>query len=46
MEIDGRLDDQDCTVTYTRGGRPLAVATVFRDRASLEAERQFETSAR
>jgi NADPH-dependent 2,4-dienoyl-CoA reductase/sulfur reductase-like enzyme/nitrite reductase/ring-hydroxylating ferredoxin subunit len=42
VEIDGRLEDHDCTITYRRAGRKLAVATVFRDRASLEAEVEIE----
>jgi NADPH-dependent 2,4-dienoyl-CoA reductase/sulfur reductase-like enzyme len=42
IDIDGRLEDHDCTITYRRGGRKLAVATVFRDRASLEAELEME----
>jgi len=42
IDIDGRLEDHDCTITYRRGGRKLAVATVFRDRASLEAEVEME----
>jgi len=29
-------------VTYKRGDRVLAVATVYRDMASLEAERDLE----
>jgi NADPH-dependent 2,4-dienoyl-CoA reductase/sulfur reductase-like enzyme/nitrite reductase/ring-hydroxylating ferredoxin subunit len=41
-EIDGSIDAGDCRVTYRRGGRPLAVATIGRDRASLEAELQME----
>ena len=40
--VDGRLEDHDCTITYRRGNRTLAVATVFRDRASLEAEAAME----
>jgi NADPH-dependent 2,4-dienoyl-CoA reductase/sulfur reductase-like enzyme len=44
VEIDGRLDAHDCTVTYKQGDRTLAVATVFRDRVSLEAELRLETS--
>jgi NADPH-dependent 2,4-dienoyl-CoA reductase/sulfur reductase-like enzyme/nitrite reductase/ring-hydroxylating ferredoxin subunit len=40
--IDGTLDARDCAVTYLRGGRRLAVATVFRDRESLEAEVAME----
>ena len=42
VDIDGRLEDHDCTITYWRGERKLAVATVFRDRASLEAEVEME----
>jgi NADPH-dependent 2,4-dienoyl-CoA reductase/sulfur reductase-like enzyme/nitrite reductase/ring-hydroxylating ferredoxin subunit len=42
IEIDGRLEDHDCTIIYLRGRRKLAVATVFRDRASLEAELEME----
>jgi NADPH-dependent 2,4-dienoyl-CoA reductase/sulfur reductase-like enzyme/nitrite reductase/ring-hydroxylating ferredoxin subunit len=38
IDIDGSLDAHDCTVTYRQGGRVLAVATIYRDRASLEAE--------
>jgi NADPH-dependent 2,4-dienoyl-CoA reductase/sulfur reductase-like enzyme/nitrite reductase/ring-hydroxylating ferredoxin subunit len=43
VDVDGSLDAQDCAVTYRRGGRALAVATVGRDRASLEAEARMET---
>jgi apoptosis-inducing factor 3 len=42
VEIDGKLEDHDCTVTYRRGTRTLALATVFRDLASLEAEAKME----
>jgi len=45
VRIDGSLDDHDCEVTYLRGGRRLAVATVFRDRVSLEAEVAMEREA-
>ena len=38
VDVDGDLEGQDCTVTYRQGGRVLAVATVGRDKASLEAE--------
>ncbi|GAB7549916.1 FAD-dependent oxidoreductase [Cupriavidus sp. 8B] len=43
-EIDGELDDetQDCTVTYRRGGKKLAVAIVHRDLEGLRAEVEFE----
>ncbi len=42
IHIDGSLDDHDCAVTYLRNNRPLAVATVSRDKASLEAEVALE----
>jgi NADPH-dependent 2,4-dienoyl-CoA reductase/sulfur reductase-like enzyme len=42
FHIDGHLDAGDCRVTYQRGGRTMAVATIGRDRASLEAELRLE----
>ncbi|MGH6850430.1 MAG: FAD-dependent oxidoreductase [Methylocella sp.] len=41
-EIEGTLDARDCAISYRRGGKTLAVATIGRDRASLEAEVAFE----
>jgi 3-phenylpropionate/trans-cinnamate dioxygenase ferredoxin reductase subunit len=43
IEIDGDVAAQDCTVRYRRAGRVLAVATIGRDRAALEAELELET---
>ena len=43
--IDGTLESRDCTVTYRRGERTLAVATICRDLQSLRAERAMETAA-
>ena len=45
VDIDGSLDAQDCTVTYRLNGRTLAVATVGRDKASLDAEARMEREA-
>jgi NADPH-dependent 2,4-dienoyl-CoA reductase/sulfur reductase-like enzyme len=42
IDIDGSLSSRDCTVTYKRGGRILAVASISRDLQSLKAERQLE----
>jgi NADPH-dependent 2,4-dienoyl-CoA reductase/sulfur reductase-like enzyme/nitrite reductase/ring-hydroxylating ferredoxin subunit len=42
IEIDGSLERRDCTVRYRRGGRVLAVATISRDRESMEAELAME----
>jgi NADPH-dependent 2,4-dienoyl-CoA reductase/sulfur reductase-like enzyme/nitrite reductase/ring-hydroxylating ferredoxin subunit len=41
-EVEGRIDARDCLVRYKRAGRTLAVATIGRDRASLEAELRME----
>ncbi len=41
--VDGTLKSHDCTVTYRRGERTLAVATISRDLQSLRAERALET---
>jgi apoptosis-inducing factor 3 len=42
IDIDGSLVSRDCAVTYKRGGRILAVATIARDLQSLKAERDLE----
>jgi len=42
IAIDGSLAARDCAVSYKRGDRTLAVATISRDRDSLRAERAFE----
>jgi NADPH-dependent 2,4-dienoyl-CoA reductase/sulfur reductase-like enzyme/nitrite reductase/ring-hydroxylating ferredoxin subunit len=44
IEIDGRLEAKDCTVTYQHGGRKLAVLTIGRDRDSLTAEIELENA--
>ena len=45
-EIDGQLnaETQDCTITYRRNGKKLAVALVHRDLDGLRAEVEFETT--
>jgi NADPH-dependent 2,4-dienoyl-CoA reductase/sulfur reductase-like enzyme/nitrite reductase/ring-hydroxylating ferredoxin subunit len=42
IDVDGNLDALDCVVRYKQGGRTLAVATIARDLASLEAEAAME----
>jgi len=42
IEIDGSLDQRDCTISYRRAGKKLAVAVVHRDLAGLRAEVEFE----
>jgi apoptosis-inducing factor 3 len=48
LDLDGSLEQHNCKLSYTRGGRTIAVATVGRDRESLEhelaMERAFQTS--
>ena len=41
-EIEGSLEARDCAISYRRGGKKLAVATIGRDLAGLEAELAFE----
>jgi NADPH-dependent 2,4-dienoyl-CoA reductase/sulfur reductase-like enzyme/nitrite reductase/ring-hydroxylating ferredoxin subunit len=42
IHVDGDIGKKDCTLTYKRDGRALAVATIFRDRESLSAELAME----
>jgi NADPH-dependent 2,4-dienoyl-CoA reductase/sulfur reductase-like enzyme len=42
VTIDGALEARDCSIIFTRGGRRLAVATISRDRESLQAELAME----
>jgi hypothetical protein len=42
VEIDRSLAAKDCTVTYRRSGRKLAVLTIGRDCDSLAAEIELE----
>jgi NADPH-dependent 2,4-dienoyl-CoA reductase/sulfur reductase-like enzyme len=44
--VEGSIADKDCLLRYKRGGRVLAVASIFRDVASLEAELDMERAAR
>ena len=41
-DIDGKLDERDCTITYRHGDKKLAVASVQRDLDGLRAEVEFE----
>jgi NADPH-dependent 2,4-dienoyl-CoA reductase/sulfur reductase-like enzyme len=43
LEIDGDVAARDCAVSFKKGGRMLAMATVARDRAALRAEVALET---
>lgn len=41
-KIDGQLNARDCSITYRRDGRKLAVAVIHRDLEGLRAELAFE----
>ena len=43
--IDGDIKAKDCLVKFRKKGRTLAVASIFRDRASLQAEAEMEHAA-
>ena len=42
LAIDGNIAGKDCSLSFKRSGRVLAVATIFRDLESLEAELAME----
>ena len=42
VRIDGSLEKRDCSLSYWRGGRKLAVAVVHRDLEGLRSEIEFE----
>jgi apoptosis-inducing factor 3 len=45
IAIEGDVAGRDCLLRYRRGGRVLAVASIYRDAASLEAEVAMESAA-
>jgi hypothetical protein len=45
IEVDGNIGARDCVVRYRSGGRVLAVASIYRDLASLQAELAMERAA-
>jgi NADPH-dependent 2,4-dienoyl-CoA reductase/sulfur reductase-like enzyme len=45
VAVDGSLEKREATVRYLSGGRLLALASLFRDRDSLEAELAMENEA-
>ncbi len=46
IAVDGNIAAKDCLLQYKRGGRVLAVASIYRDLASLEAELAMERATR
>ena len=45
LAIEGDIAARDCLVRYRRNGRDLAVASIYRDVASLQAELAMERAA-
>ena len=45
IAIEGDIAAKDCVLRYRRGGKTLAVASIFRDKESLEAEIAIERAA-
>jgi NADPH-dependent 2,4-dienoyl-CoA reductase/sulfur reductase-like enzyme/nitrite reductase/ring-hydroxylating ferredoxin subunit len=46
IAVDGDIAAKDCLLRYKSGGRVLAVASIYRDVASLEAELAMERATR
>ena len=42
IEVDGDIRGRDCVVRYKQGGRTLAVSSIYRDVANLQAELAME----
>ena len=45
IAIEGDVASKDCVLRYRRGGKTLAVASIFRDKESLDAEIAMERAA-
>jgi apoptosis-inducing factor 3 len=45
LKIDGDIPARDCVLRFNRKGRTLAVASIYRDVESLQAELAMETSS-
>jgi hypothetical protein len=46
LEIDGDIAGKDCLVRFQSGSRTLAVASIYRDLDSLQAEAAMEAAVR
>jgi NADPH-dependent 2,4-dienoyl-CoA reductase/sulfur reductase-like enzyme/nitrite reductase/ring-hydroxylating ferredoxin subunit len=42
VQIEGSLDDRNCSVSYVLAGRKIALATISRDRESLAVEAEWD----
>ncbi|MGX1350075.1 hypothetical protein AB7M49_003651 [Bradyrhizobium elkanii] len=45
IAVDGSIAGRDCVLRYKRGGRVLAIASIYRDLDSLKAEVAMERAA-
>src|SRR3546814_8937384 len=45
VEVDGDLQERNCTIIFRRRGKKVAVALIHRDLEGLHAELEFERSA-
>jgi NADPH-dependent 2,4-dienoyl-CoA reductase/sulfur reductase-like enzyme/nitrite reductase/ring-hydroxylating ferredoxin subunit len=45
LEIEGDIQARDCAIRFLRGGRDLAVATIYRDQQSLQSEVDMEQAS-
>ena len=46
IEIDGDVMKRDCVLRYVQDGKVKAVASIYRDRESLEAARDMAAAAK
>lgn len=46
IDQQGEPEERDCAFTYYQDGKRMAVVSIFRDRASLEAEAELEAAMR
>jgi hypothetical protein len=44
LDLEGSIENHDCKLSFQRAGKTLAVATIGRDRESLENEAAMERS--
>ena len=45
IAVDGDIKSKDCLLRYKKGGRVLAIASIFRDAENLRAEFAMEQDA-
>jgi apoptosis-inducing factor 3 len=46
IEIDGDIDNKDCSARFKKNGRTMALVTIFRDSESLKVEAEMERDPR